>query len=82
MRKIEVRHIILVILDPIQGALPESTLQLFVNLRIRPKADDLEFKEALNWLTTEGFINSLKSDLDHDLLHWFITERGIVVLRK
>ena len=82
MRKVEVRHLILVILDPLQGALPEPTLEIFLNLRIRPKVEAPEFKEAIDWLSAEGFIAPLKNELDDEVRHWFITESGQVVLRR
>jgi len=81
MRKIEVRHTILTILDPIKGALPEPTLYSFLNLRIRPSVDESEFEEFLGWLSREGFIASLEHNLDPDLHLWFIKERGKVALR-
>jgi hypothetical protein len=82
MRKIEVRHLILVILDPIPGALPEPTLEIFLNLRIRPKAEADEFRETMDWLSSEKMIGSLPNSLDPDLKHWFITELGKVALRR
>ena len=82
MRKIEVRHLVLSILDPIQGALPEETLELFLNLRIRPKAEASEFKEAVDWLSGGGFIGSIQDGLDPDVRLWFIKEIGKVALRQ
>ncbi len=82
MRKVEVRHIVLAILDPIKGALPEPTLHAFLNLRVRPLLEAAEFAETLTWLSSEDLIASMKNDLDPDMLHWFIKERGMVALRK
>ena len=61
-------------------ALPESTLRSHVGDIERPPASDQEWKEAIDWLSTNNLIVEIPNGLDENLKQWAITERGRTVL--
>jgi hypothetical protein len=82
VRNGQVRLLILTILDPLEGSLPEPTLQTFLNMQIRPRVEENEFRAAVSWLSRKGFIGNLRHSLDENLPLWFIKEKGQVALRR
>lgn len=63
-------------------ALPEPTLQVGLNSKLRPPIGQAEFDDALLFLQTRGFIGNLPDEIDENLSKWFITEAGKTLLRK
>jgi hypothetical protein len=82
-RQKTIRHTILAILEETEPqALPETTLQVEVDARVRPAAAQAEFDDSILFLQSHRFIKNLPDEMDEDLARWFITEAGKTLLGK
>jgi hypothetical protein len=82
-RETELRRAALEALDLASPyALPEESLRVAVNSRMRPPAGEEEFGETLQALSTRKAVATVEDSLDEGMVKWTITEVGKAILAQ